>query len=191
MDVAARAMTGLLMSDPGDARVAEFADLVQRQGKVMFRIAMAVLRRSEDAEEAVQEAFLRMYRSEGWRSATEEKAYVGRVVWRVAVDRAKERQKRRYDEDVADMELAAEGERGEESLERADGQRRLRQLMNGLPEEMRRPLLLCAIEEMSSREAAEVMGVPEGTVRTRVMRAKEELRRRWESAGSRRQGGAR
>ncbi len=39
--------------------------------------------------------------------------------------------------------------------------------------------MLSSIEEMTSREVAEVMGIPEGTVRTRVMRARTELRRRF------------
>jgi RNA polymerase sigma-70 factor (ECF subfamily) len=41
--------------------------------------------------------------------------------------------------------------------------------------------VLSAIEEMTSTEVAEVMGIPEGTVRTRVMRAKAELKKRFEA----------
>jgi RNA polymerase sigma-70 factor, ECF subfamily len=55
----------------------------------------------------------------------------------------------------------------------------LRRLIDGLPEELRRPLVLSSIEEMTSQEVAEAMGIPEGTVRTRVMRARTELRRRF------------
>jgi RNA polymerase sigma-70 factor (ECF subfamily) len=55
----------------------------------------------------------------------------------------------------------------------------LRRLIDGLPEELRRPLVLSSIEEMTSREVAEAIGIPEGTVRTRVMRARTELRRRF------------
>jgi RNA polymerase sigma-70 factor (ECF subfamily) len=50
-----------------------------------------------------------------------------------------------------------------------------------LPEDLRRPLVLSAIEEMTSTEVAEIMGIPEGTVRTRVMRAKAELKKRFEA----------
>ena len=57
----------------------------------------------------------------------------------------------------------------------------LRRLIDALPEELRQPLVLCAIEEMTSREVAVAMGIPEGTVRTRVMRARAELKRRFEA----------
>jgi RNA polymerase sigma-70 factor (ECF subfamily) len=54
-------------------------------------------------------------------------------------------------------------------------------MIDALPEELRRPLVLSAIEEMTSVEVAAVMGIPEGTVRTRVMRAKAELKKRFEA----------
>jgi RNA polymerase sigma-70 factor (ECF subfamily) len=65
----------------------------------------------------------------------------------------------------------------------ADGDERalLHRLIDALPEELRQPLVLSAIEEMTSREVAEAMGIPEGTVRTRVMRARAELKRRFEA----------
>ena len=55
----------------------------------------------------------------------------------------------------------------------------LRRLIDGLPEELRQPLMLSSLEEMTSREVAVAMGIPEGTVRTRVMRARAELRRKY------------
>lgn len=189
MDDVHGAMAGLLVNGrPREEVDAAFAAMVERQARLMFRVASTVLRRSEDAEDAVQEAFLRMYRSAGWRGVREEKAYVARVVWRVAVDRATATRRRREDGEVDGMELAAGGDGAEMLLERAGEQDRLRRLMEGLPETLRRPLVLCAIEEMGSREVAVVLGIPEGTVRRRVMRAKEELRRRF-AAGER--GGTR
>ena len=49
-----------------------------------------------------------------------------------------------------------------------------------LPAELREPLVLSALEEMNSREIGEVMSLPEGTVRTRLMRARAELRAKWQ-----------
>ena len=57
----------------------------------------------------------------------------------------------------------------------------MRQLIDALPESLRQPLVLSAIEEMTSREVAIAMGIPEGTVRTRIMRARTELKRRFEA----------
>lgn len=187
----AREIPGLLVSarDVG-AEEAAFAGLVGRQAQLMFRVARAVLRNPEDAEDAVQEAFLKLYRLGGWQEAREEKAYVARVVWRVAVDRAAARGGRREgsleDEDGGVREVAGAGETAEEGMVREGERARLRRLIDGLPEELRQPLVLCAIEEMTSGEVGMVMGLPEGTVRRRVMRAKEELRRRFMAVGERR-----
>jgi RNA polymerase sigma-70 factor (ECF subfamily) len=55
----------------------------------------------------------------------------------------------------------------------------MRALIEALPEPLRQPLVLSAVEGMRSQEVAQILGIPEGTVRTRVMRAKAELRQRF------------
>jgi len=57
----------------------------------------------------------------------------------------------------------------------------MREMIDALPEELGQVLMLSALEEMTSREVGMVMGIPEGTVRTRLMRARAELRRRFEA----------
>jgi RNA polymerase sigma-70 factor (ECF subfamily) len=51
-------------------------------------------------------------------------------------------------------------------------------LVDALPEELRQPLALSTTEQLDSREIAELMGIPEGTVRTRLMRAREILKQK-------------
>ena len=51
-------------------------------------------------------------------------------------------------------------------------------MIDALPEELRQPLALSGVEELSSREIAKVMGIPEGTVRTRLARARQILRQK-------------
>jgi RNA polymerase sigma-70 factor (ECF subfamily) len=65
---------------------AEFTALVQRQSRFVFRVAYAVLLNSHDAEDAVQETFLKLYRNRGWEHIENERAFLARVTWRVAVD---------------------------------------------------------------------------------------------------------
>ena len=158
-------------------REQEFSGIVDRQARFMFRVAYSLLRNVQDAEDAVQEAFLKLYRGDAWRRMEDERAFLARTVWRVALDRAPRAADRM--DDVAGMELAAAGASPESHL--ADQAERvlLRRLIDGLPEELRQPLVLSAIEEMTSREVAVVMGIPEGTVRTRLMRARGELKKRF------------
>lgn len=172
-----RRREGLRRDDPLE-REQEFSGIVERQARFMFRVAYGLLRNVQDAEDAVQEAFLKLYRGDAWRRMEDEKAFLARTVWRVALDRVSKIAGRM--DDVAGMELAAGGRSPESSAANEDERVLLRRLIDGLPEELRLPLVLSAVEEMTSREVAAVMGIPEGTVRTRVMRARAELKKRFE-----------
>lgn len=165
---------------PTDAD-AEFSALVQRQSRFVFRVAYAVLLNSYDAEDAVQETFLKMYRNSGWKDAENERAYLARVAWRIAVD-----QKRRSASssvsgltDPATLDLMASSHpRPDESMTEANQRAMVHVLIDSLSEELRVPLVLSTFEELNSREIGEILGVPEGTVRTRLQRARQILRQK-------------
>lgn len=165
-------------------REREFAEIVERQAQFMFRVAYSLLRNAHDAEDTVQEAFLKLYRGEAWRRMEDERAFLARTVWRMALDRARRNDGRL--EDVAEMELPGRERSPEGRAADEDERVLLRQLIDALPEELRQPLLLSAVEEMSSREVAAAMGIPEGTVRTRLMRARAELKKRFQAMEARR-----
>src|SRR5271170_2117532 len=63
-----------------------FAEMAERQARFMFRVAHGLLRNVQDAEDAVQEALLKLYRGDGWRAMEDEKAFLARTVWRVGLD---------------------------------------------------------------------------------------------------------
>jgi RNA polymerase sigma-70 factor, ECF subfamily len=199
-------------SDEGPAWNARFAALAEEHGRLLFRIAHGLLRNAHDAEDAVQEALLRVFKSgllkdgksglnpdghAGLRDGCEpeianEKAYLARTVWRAGLDIAARRPKRTESIDGDDgdganarREFAARGRSAEEQLAAGDERELLRILIDGLPEDLRQPLVLSAIEEMTSREVAAALGIPEGTVRTRAMRARAELRKRFETIRAR------
>ena len=111
----------------------------------------------------------------------DERAFLARTVWRVALDRAPREKDRMAD--VGEIEITDGGKSPEDLAAGGDERALLRQMIAGLPEELRQTLLLSSVEEMTSSEVAAVMGIPEGTVRTRVMRAKAELRKRFEAMG--------
>ena len=168
---------------------ARFAEMAERQARFMFRVAHGLLRNVQDAEDAVQEALLKLYRSDGWRAMEDERAFLARTVWRVGLDLMARRPKGAEPlEDEAGREFAASGESAEQRLVEHGDRELLRRLIEGLPEELRQPLVLSAVEEMTSREVAVAMGIPEGTVRTRVMRARVELKRRFEAMRVSRRG---
>ena len=163
--------------DEAPERSERFGEMVERQAKFMFQVAFGLVRNRQDAEDAVQEAFLKLYRGEAWLRMENERGFLARTVWRVALDHLPKTAERMTD--VAEMELTANGGSPEQSVVDEDERAVLRRLIDGLPEDLRQPLVLSSVEEMTSREVAEAMGIPEGTVRTRVMRARTELRRRF------------
>ena len=158
---------------------ARFADLVERQARFMFKVAHGLLRNQHDAEDAVQEAMLKLYRTGAWIHMQDERAFLARTVWRVAVDIAARR--RNGTQEATDADLACSLAGPEQLVDEGEQRALVRELIDNLSDDLRQPLILCAIEEMTSREVAVMLGLTEGAVRTRVMRARAELRRRFEA----------
>jgi RNA polymerase sigma-70 factor, ECF subfamily len=167
-----------LESEERDRR---FAEMAERQARFMFRVAHGVLRSRQDAEDAVQEALLKLYRTESWLRIEEEKAFLARTVYRTALDVVARRHGAEQMDAEVERELVWDGSSPEQNVLEGDDRGLLLRLIEGLQEEFRRALVLSAIEEMTSREVAAAIGIPEGTVRTRVMRARAELKRRFEA----------
>jgi RNA polymerase sigma-70 factor (ECF subfamily) len=154
---------------------AGFAALVERRSRFVFQVAYAVLRNAHDAEDAAQETFLKLYRGGGWRDMRDEAAFLARSAWRVAVDRLRAR-------GVAgaepDREMAAPDRSPEAAAVESDWNARVHRLIDALPEDLRQPLVLSAFEELDSPRIAAVLGIPEGTVRTRIARARSVLKQK-------------
>jgi len=162
-----------LAEEEGASSDERFAALVRRQARFIFRVAYSVLRNAHDAEDVVQETFLKLYRGRTWEGMVDERAFLARAAWRIAVGRLP---KARMEE--TDSDIPAGGENPEQSAITADWNATVHRLMEALPEELRQPLALSAVEELQSGEIAVVMGIPEGTVRTRLMRAREILKQK-------------
>ena len=192
MGVPVHALTQSMGDDPDQAspslemdtaeRDRLFADMAERQARFMFRVAHGLLRSVPDSEDAVQEALLKLYRSDGWLRVDDERAFLARTVYRTGLDVIARRQKATDQIDAEfERELVWAGRSPEQNAVDGDDRVLLRTLIDGLSEEFRQALVLSAIEEMTSREVAAAMGIPEGTVRTRVMRSRAELKRRFEA----------
>ena len=154
---------------------AEFSVLVQRQSRFVFRGVYAVLLNSYDAEDAGQETFLKLYRNGGWRQADDERAFLARVAWRTAVD-LKRRSSSSSTDSLLKNEPVSSLSDPEETAATAHEQARVHALIDSLAEELRVPLVLSAFEELNSREIGKILDIPEGTVRTRLQRARQILR---------------
>ncbi len=163
----------------------DFTALVQRQSRFVFRVAYAVLLNSHDAEDAVQETFLKLYRNRGWQHLSNERAFLARVAWRVAVDRRRPAQGTPAthldsaldpSDPLDDSPSPSPGP--EQTLLQANQNALIHSMIDALPEDLRLPLVLSAFDELNSREIASILSIPEGTVRTRLQRARQLLRQK-------------
>jgi len=154
---------------------ARFCALVERQARFVFRVAHALLRKVHDAEDVVQETFVKVYRGGKWESVENERAFLATVAWRIAVERLAKRRREKPSE-MPVWEMQSRDADPEQNAIRASWNRVVHGVMDGLPEELRQPLALSTVEDLNSREIARVMRIPEGTVRTRLMRARQLLR---------------
>ncbi len=157
-------------------RQEQFAALVHRQSSLVFRIAFAVLRNTHDAEDAVQETFLKVYRQGKFEQIEDERAYLARATWRIAATR----RSRQSSSSEMPEQVSAEPN-PEQASAFADWDAHVRLLIDSLPAELRDPLLLSAIEEFSSHEIAAALGIPEGTVRNRLFRARQMVKQKMAS----------
>src|SRR5450755_266596 len=158
------------------AREARFVAMVERQSRFVFRVVYALLRNPHDAEDAVQETFLKIYRAGAWDAIQNERAFLSRVAWRMALDKLKSGNRAT---NPLDPEIASRSAPNpEEAALTADWNATVQRLVDALPPELRQPLALSTLEEMNSREIAEIIGIAEGTVRTRLMRARHILKQK-------------
>lgn len=149
---------------------AALAALVERQARFVFRVAYAVLRNSHDAEDVVQDTFLKLYRTGGWERIVDERAFLARAAWRLAVSRLPKAAA------GTGVQTASKALNPEEAAIAKDWDAAVQRLVDALPEELRQPLALSTVEDLNSREIGELMGIPEGTVRTRLLRARQMLK---------------
>jgi RNA polymerase sigma-70 factor (ECF subfamily) len=163
----------------------DFAALVRRQSRFVYRVAFSLLRNTHDAEDVTQESFLKIYRlkvyrNDAWRGIEDERAFLARVAWRIAVERIPKRETGASTEPLP-CDLATP----EQLAVAADRNASIHRLIDALPEELRQPLVLSAIEELTSAQVAHVLRIPEGTVRRRVMQARKILREKLNAIAAR------
>ncbi len=169
--------------EAASAREQLFVALVNRQSGFVFRVAFAVLRHSHDAEDVVQETFLKVYGKGQWDQIQDERAYLARVAWRVAISRRSRRA------DIVPMpETRSSEPTPEESATQSNWSFEVQKLIDALPEELRHPLLLSATDELKSQEIATILRIPEGTVRNRLFRARQLLKQKLMSLAETRHG---
>lgn len=164
--------------------------IVTEHQQMVYRIAYSVLRNPQDAADAAQETFLRVFRTAGRLAEIEDrKAWIARIAWNASLDCKRRSRAAAATVPVEDLVRGVEALRhtGRDPEEIAAGtelQRLLAQLIETLPENLRQPLQLSTVEELEYREIAVALGITEAAVRSRLFQARQRLKEKLESLWS-------
>ncbi|MBI1750817.1 MAG: RNA polymerase sigma factor [Acidobacteria bacterium] len=155
----------------------EFEQRLADSSALAFRVALGVLRNRDDAEDVAQEAFLRAFRNfSRLRDRDRFRAWLVRTTWRLALDRIRAARRREARETSVMMEELNSPERTVEDVRAArEFEQRLVRALDELSEKLRVVVLLAAIEGHDTREVGRLLGLPEGTVKSRLFHARKKL----------------
>jgi RNA polymerase sigma factor (sigma-70 family) len=155
---------------------AALGELYDRFGRVAYGLALRVLRDERLAEDAVQEAFLAIWRQAASYRPDRAKAqtWVLTLVHRRAVDLVRREERRRTD--VLEPELEPAGGSAAEAAESRDRRVAVQRALAQLPEEQRRPIELAYYGGLTQSELAERLGEPLGTIKSRTFAGLTRLR---------------
>jgi RNA polymerase sigma-70 factor (ECF subfamily) len=154
----------------------EFEALLVETSTLAFRVAYGVLRQREDAEDVAQEAFAQAHRRfHQLRDRARFRAWLVRITWRLAIDR--QRAERRRLEREVKSETPVATVPAWEVLDAKERASRLWAAIDALPQKLRQVVILAGIREHDTREVAELLRVPQGTVKSRLFLARQRLRK--------------
>jgi RNA polymerase sigma-70 factor, ECF subfamily len=154
----------------------EFEARLRDSSSLAFRVALSVLRQREDAEDVAQEAFVRAHRSfSSIRDRERFRAWLVRTTFRLALDRMRGENRRTRREDSVAMDASLEVASIEDDAMQAELRTQVADAVAGLPEKLRLVIVLVAIEGQDLASVARLLEVPEGTVKSRLHRARKEL----------------
>jgi RNA polymerase sigma-70 factor (ECF subfamily) len=177
------------MSNPANSSrgstQAEFERLMRQHNQRLFRVARSILREDADAEDALQDAYVQAYRKLAeFRGEAELSTWLTRIVINQALMRVRQRTRDRVvvpfspdDAAVKELEVADEhAESPSDAALRGELRTVLERRIDELPEAFRVVFVMREIEEMTAKETADALVIPEATVRTRLFRARALLR---------------
>jgi RNA polymerase sigma-70 factor (ECF subfamily) len=152
--------------------------LVAEYSTTLYRVAYSVTRNSAEAEDIVQETFLRVLKHQGKLDEIRDaRVWLVRIAWNLSLDRKRRSKARPETEDIADLvrTLPSGERRADDEVISSQEHSRVLALIDQLPAKERQALLLSALEELSTTEIASICSTTESSIRSRIFRARREL----------------
>ena len=158
----------------------DLATLVETYSSLLFRVVYSVVRNRSEAEDLVQEVFVRVLENRRrLLEVREMRVWLIRIAWNLALDRRRRIRPEQFDEGFAEGLVSRELP-ADEALNEARRMRAVLREMEKLPKAERHVLLLSVTDELGTAEMAEILGRSESAVRALLFRARTRLRERLE-----------
>jgi RNA polymerase sigma-70 factor (ECF subfamily) len=154
------------------------AALVTEYSTALYRVAFSVTRNAAEAEDAVQETFLRVLRHESRLGEIRDyRVWLVRIVWNIVLDKKRRAKTRPEGEDIADhaRALPSSDRAADATAISSQEHARILALIDRLPDREREAILLSAVDELTTAEIAAALGTTESSIRSRIFRARREL----------------
>lgn len=172
------------------AEQADFADEAMQYAPQLYSAAMRMTRNRADAEDLVQEAYLKGFRSfHTFKEGTNLRAWLFRILTNTYINKYRKKQ-RSFDEsdlgDIEDLYLYKRmgsfedpsiGRSAEESLMEMLPDDEVKQALEILPENFRMPVILADVQGFAYKEIAEILDIPIGTVMSRLHRGRKQMQK--------------
>jgi len=178
---------------------AEFAELAMPYMSALYSAALRMTRNPADAEDLVQETYLRAYRGfGGFREGTNLKAWLYKILTNTFINTYRAKKRRPLESDLDDvedlylyrrlggLEAATAGRSAEDELLDIYTDDEVKRALEELPEQFRMAVMLADVEGFSYKEIADILDIPIGTVMSRLHRGRKGLQKKlWEYAVAR------
>ena len=172
-----------LIAECLEGRTAAYGELVRRYQDRLYNTIYRLLDNAEDAQDVLQEAFLNAYVSlDKFKGDAQFFTWLYRIAFNAAISLRRKRRRqlsvrmgRRLEGHAEPLDVS-DASRPEHGIEREEEEKRIQEGLNRLSPDHRIVLILKDIEGQKYSQMAEILGVPVGTIRSRLHRARMELR---------------
>jgi RNA polymerase sigma-70 factor (ECF subfamily) len=169
----------------------DFADLAMEYMPQLYSSALRMTRNSSDAEDLVQETYLKAYRSfHTFTEGTNLRAWLFRILTNTYINKYRAQQRRPVETDLDDVEdfylyrrlshveTALSGRSAEDQLLEGFTDDEVKDALEELPENFRLPVLLADVQGFAYKEIADILDIPVGTVMSRLHRGRKAMQKR-------------
>ncbi|RIH64949.1 RNA polymerase sigma factor [Mariniphaga sediminis] len=161
-----------------------FRFLVAKHQRLVLHIVGRIVRRQEDCEDICQEVFMKVFRKiRKFRGDSQLSTWIATIAYNTSLSYIRSRNRKQelfMDEDIQSVAGKSIDRRGQKTLEKEEVKQLLLEMIETLPVHYRTVLTLFHLEEFSYKEVGEITGMPEGTIKSYLSRARKMLKERLE-----------